>query len=152
MSEAIAKLSTSAKFSLVILLNIPFLSILAIYDTVGAIGPQLQRAGKRHSSPFTVLNCFSGIVHDIQSIGYLYMAYSILTPVLVIVAGIVVDKWGQKVASWLCLTPMIIGGTSHAFLFSLNSLKGIMIWFSGDMFWVFFAGRVLTGLFVFNSP
>lgn len=45
MSEAINNLSPFAKCLIILLVNIPFLSVLGIYDAYGAIGPILEREG-----------------------------------------------------------------------------------------------------------
>jgi MFS family permease len=78
--------------SLVVLVNIPVFVVLALYDSLGSIGPHLLEHGI-----------------DIKSLGQLISAYSITTPVAPLLFGLMADKYSQTLPTVIVLVLLTIG-------------------------------------------
>jgi len=113
------QLSAITKFLLILLINYPIFVVMLVYDVIGALGPILQEQE----------------ILTVESMGWLYTVYSILPPVLVVVAGIMADKWGQELTTVICIVPYLA--------------SGLFIWLADGEFNLLLVGRVLAG---FGEP
>jgi MFS family permease len=99
---------------LLFLVNFPLFVILALYDSLGAIGPNLLEKGI-----------------NITSLGQLIGAYSIPTPFVPIIVGIIADKYSQALPT---LGVVVI-----------TAIGTLLVWFANFDYWTIFAGRFLIG-------
>ncbi|ELR17694.1 transporter, major facilitator subfamily protein [Acanthamoeba castellanii str. Neff] len=73
----------------------PFFAIFFTYDVIGALGSELEEE--------------MGL--QAEEIGWLYSAYSIFTPVMVFLSGLLIDKIGAKKTAML-MSSIMVGGTA----------------------------------------
>jgi MFS family permease len=99
---------------LLFLVNFPLFVILALYDSLGAIGPSLLGHGI-----------------NITSLGQLIGAYSIPTPFVPIIVGVIADKYSQSLPTLAVI--------------AITSIGTLLVWFANFDYWTIFAGRFLIG-------
>jgi len=95
----------------------PFFAIFFTYDVVGALGSEMEAE--------------MGL--QAEQIGYLYSAYSIFTPFMVFLTGLLIDKFGAKRTGML-MSSVMVGGTAVVTFGGFRRQFGIML-----------AGRVAAG-------
>jgi hypothetical protein len=64
-------------------------TIMGVYDVIGALGPLFISKGKQEKSCMTQAE-----ILDVEQIGFLYVAYSSLSPIIVVTGGVMTDKMG----------------------------------------------------------
>eukprot|EP01125_Pyxidicula_operculata_P006457 TRINITY_DN2237_c0_g2_i1.p2 TRINITY_DN2237_c0_g2~~TRINITY_DN2237_c0_g2_i1.p2 ORF type:complete len:464 (-),score=68.03 TRINITY_DN2237_c0_g2_i1:32-1423(-) len=105
------------KAGLLFLSIMPMVAVNFIFDSISAVAPVLGSQG----------------IANTTEIGYLFLAWFSLQPVMSFLTGILIDKVGVNIAMVISLTPMFIGSIIVAWGVNITS------------FWLIFGGRILCG-------